>query len=205
MYLTGTILIIFCSYLIGSFPTAYVFVRLFKRLDIREYGSGNVGATNAARVIGKKLALIVLALDFLKGTAAVTLLPIFFGKLFLKTGGFENIVYILAGAAVISGHIWTIFLKFKGGKGVATTAGVMAGLSPEILLSGLLLWLIIFFIWRYVSLASISAAIALPVLSLVFGKDLDFIIFVSIVCFVGVYSHRSNIRRLIQRNESKLR
>ncbi len=205
MYLTAVILLILSSYLLGSFPTAYIFVKLIKGEDIRDHGSGNVGATNAARVLGKKIAVVVFAIDVLKGTAAVTLLPVLFAKITPGSSGFQTGIYILAGAAAIAGHIWTVFLKFKGGKGVATTAGVMAGLSPVILCTGLLLWIIVFSIWRYVSLASISAAVALPILSLILGKGLDFIIFSCIICLIGVYAHRSNIKRLIQGTENRLR
>ena len=205
MNIIGALVLIICAYLIGSFPTAYVFVKIVKRTDIREHGSGNVGATNAARVIGKGPALVVFVIDFLKGTITVTLLPYLLSKLFFQTGGFGSHVVILSGAAVIAGHIWTIFLKFKGGKGVATTAGVMAGLAPVILLFGLIVWIIIFIIWHYVSLASLCAAVLLPVLSVILGKNLDFVIFSSVLCLVGVYAHRLNIKRLIQGNEKKLR
>ena len=205
MYLLGLMFLILISYLIGSLPTAFIFVKVLKGLDIREHGSGNVGATNAARVIGKGAALIVFIIDFLKGTFAVTLLPIIISKIFMKTGDIESYMLIFSGAAVIAGHIWTVFLKFKGGKGVATTAGVMAGLAPVILIIGLVVWGIVFSIWRYVSLASLCAAVLLPILSVILGKDLSFIIFCSVLCLIGVYAHRSNIKRLIQGTEKKLR
>ncbi len=192
------------SYIVGSIPTAYIFGKLLKGIDIREHGSGNVGATNVFRVIGKVPGIIVLIIDFLKGFLAVTIIPLVLELSY--PGVFRGAIYFitLIGGAVIAGHIWTIFLKFKGGKGVATTAGVMIALAPLVFLSCLIIWAVIFFIWRYVSLASIVASCALPIMALVFGRSLSFIIFCCILCAVGVYGHRSNIKRLIQGTEKKL-
>ncbi len=195
------ILAILLAYLLGSVPTAFIFGKLFRGIDIREHGSGNVGATNIARTLGKGYGIIVLLLDFLKGFLAVTVLPM----MIFKSAQTPEIIYILLGSSAIAGHIWTIFLKFKGGKGVATTAGVMVGLGPVILLSCFIIWVIIFAIWRYVSLASIIAAIFLPVFAVITGRDISFIIFCAILCLVGVYMHRGNIKRLIQGTENKLK
>jgi glycerol-3-phosphate acyltransferase PlsY len=195
------ILAILLAYLLGSVPTAFIFGKLLKGIDIREYGSGNVGATNIARTLGKGYGVVVLLLDFLKGFIAVTVLPL----LIFKGAETSEAIYIILGAAAIAGHIWTIFLKFKGGKGVATTAGVMIGLAPVILLSCFVIWIIIFAIWRYVSLASIIAAIFLPIFAVITGRDISFIIFCAFLCLVGVYMHKGNIKRLIQGNESKLK
>ncbi len=111
---------------------------------------------------------------------------------------------ILVGASAIAGHIWTVFLKFKGGKGVATTAGVMVALAPWILLACLAIWVCIFAITKYVSLASIIASVALPVMAVLTGKSLDFILFCAVLCIVGVFAHRSNIKRLLQGEEKKI-
>jgi glycerol-3-phosphate acyltransferase PlsY len=189
----------------GSFPTAFIAGKLLKGIDIRDFGSGNVGATNAFRTIGKGPGLVVLVIDFLKGLFAVIWL-----KHFLKGALVDNPdlasmdLGILLGAAAIAGHIWTVFLGFKGGKGVATTAGVMTSLGPLIVLSAFGIWLAFFLIWRYVSLASIFAAISLPVFSVIFGKDVYFIVFSAVLCFVGVLGHRPNIRRLMDGTEKKL-
>ena len=191
------------AYLLGAFPTAYIFGKMLKGIDIRKHGSGNVGATNVFRTVGKVSGIIVLVIDFLKGLIAVTVLPSLLQSLFPEAT-LPPYAYIVLGASVISGHIWTVFLKFKGGKGVATTGGVMAGLSPLLLLLCLAVWIIVFSAWRYVSLASIIAATALPVLAVIFGKDISFIAFCSILCIVGVYGHRSNIKRLLAGKEKKL-
>jgi len=193
------------AYLIGSIPTGYIFGKVLMGIDIREHGSGNVGATNVFRTIGKIPAFAVLAIDFAKGFIAVTLLPFIFAHVFRCPLNDSTINwYILMGAAAIMGHIWTVFLEFRGGKGVATTAGVLAGLSVVLFCTALAVWVIVFVVWRYVSLASISAATALPVLSVAFNKDVYFVVFCSIFCLLGVITHRSNIRRLLQGKEKKL-
>ena len=193
---------IIAAYLLGSVPTGYIFGRIVKNVDIREHGSGNVGATNVFRTVGKVPGLMVLVLDFMKGLLAVTVIPLCLRN--ISPSGMKFYVYILLGSAAIAGHIWTVFLGFKGGKGVATTAGVMTGLSPGIFLACLLIWIIVFVIWRYVSLASIVTAMSLPVFAVLFNKDIFFILFCSAFCLVGVHSHRSNIRRLIQGREKKI-
>ncbi|MDP8298417.1 MAG: glycerol-3-phosphate 1-O-acyltransferase PlsY [Candidatus Tantalella remota] len=198
------VLSIVTAYILGSVPTAYIFGKVLKGIDVREYGSGNVGATNVFRTVGKVPGIIVLVIDFLKGYIAVTLLPYLAMKYFVKAPAFDDMGYIMLGAAVISGHVWTCFLRFKGGKGVATTAGVMAGLFPVIFLCGLVIWVIIFSIWKYVSLASISAAACLPVFALVFDKGLPVILFCSVLALVGVTVHKANIKRLIQGKEKRL-
>ncbi len=194
------------AYLLGSTPTAYIFGKLLKGIDIRDYGSGNVGATNVFRTVGKGPGLVVFFLDFLKGLLAVTVIPLLLKKVYPGVDG-PSFVYvlILLGAAVIAGHIWTVFLRFKGGKGVATTAGVLTGLAPGIFLGGLVVWVTVFAIWRYVSLASIAAAVSMPVFAVILGKDLGLVIFCGILCVVGVHAHRANIKRLLQGSERKLR
>jgi glycerol-3-phosphate acyltransferase PlsY len=198
--LTGILI----AYIIGSMPTGYIFGKVLKGIDIREHGSGNVGATNVFRTVGKIPGIIVLVIDYLKGLAAVTVVPMLIIKIFPDAPLPGEKFYIFMGAAAIAGHIWTCFLKFKGGKGVATTAGVMSGLFPWIFLSGLVIWAIVFSISKYVSLASIAAAVSLPVLAVISGKDWTVVVFTGVLCMVGVYSHRSNIRRLIQGTESKI-
>ena len=193
---------IIAAYVLGSVPTGYIFGRIVKNVDIREHGSGNVGATNVFRTVGKIPGITVLVLDFMKGLLAVTVIPLCLRK--ISPSGIEFYVYILLGSAAIAGHIWTVFLGFKGGKGVATTAGVMTGLSPGIFLACFVIWMIVFAIWRYVSLASIVAAVSLPLFAVLFNKHISFILFCSAFCLVGVHSHRSNIQRLIQGIEKKM-
>lgn len=192
------------AYLVGSIPTAYIFGKTLKGIDIRKYGSGNVGATNVFRTVGKFPGIIVLVLDYLKGFIPVTVFPLALRLLTDDPAAQSGILTIFIASAAIAGHIWTCFLGFKGGKGVATTAGVMTGLYPGIFLAGLLIWVVVFLVGKYVSLASIIAAASLPVLALLFQKNLTDIIFMSILCLVGIYSHRSNIKRLIQGEEKTI-
>ena len=172
---------IIAAYLIGSIPTAYIFGKTLKGMDIRKYGSGNVGATNVFRTVGKVPGIIVLVLDYLKGFIAVTLIPHLVHMYTSDPVADQSIFYIALGAAAIVGHIWTCFLGFRGGKGVATTAGVMTGLYPGIFLTGLLIWILVFSIRKYVSLASLAAAASLPILAVIYKKDLTTIIFMSII------------------------
>ncbi|HPS20148.1 MAG TPA: glycerol-3-phosphate 1-O-acyltransferase PlsY [Candidatus Omnitrophota bacterium] len=195
---------VIAAYFLGSIPTGYIFGKVLKKIDIRECGSGNVGATNTFRSVGKIPGIIVLVIDFLKGYVAVTVLPMFVQQFFTERDLSAEYIFILFGAAAISGHIWTVFLNFKGGKGVATTAGVMAGLAPLILLLSFVCWLVIFVIFRYVSLASIIAAITLPFFAVIFQKSIMFVLFASILCIVGVYKHRANIKRLFNGEEKRL-
>ncbi|MDP2942608.1 MAG: glycerol-3-phosphate 1-O-acyltransferase PlsY, partial [Candidatus Omnitrophota bacterium] len=141
-------------YLIGSIPTSYLFAKALKGIDIRQFGSGNVGATNTYRVVGKLPGLLVLIIDILKGLICVTLVA----KLFLRLGvAIEPATYgMILGFMAIVGHIWSIFLGFKGGKGVATSAGVFIGVAPDVFLWGLLVWVAVFAWKRYISLASIA-------------------------------------------------
>ena len=202
IYLVLSLLI---SYLIGAIPTGYIYGKVFKGIDIRAYGSGNIGATNIFRTVGKAAGIGIFFLDALKGVIAVTLVPSVMGKIFPEcpVAGYSYVV-ILMGLAAISGHIWTCFLKFKGGKGVATTAGVIIGLAPTVFVTCFIVWVIVFSVWKYVSLASISAAAVLPVVAIIFGKGLDFIIFCALLSMLGVFSHRSNIKRLLKGTETPM-
>ncbi|MBN1354029.1 MAG: glycerol-3-phosphate 1-O-acyltransferase PlsY [Candidatus Omnitrophica bacterium] len=192
------------AYLVGSIPTSYIFAKFLKKVDIRKEGSGNVGATNVFRVVGKWPAIIVLALDILKGVIAVLLLSdIFFNNKIGITTGLEN-YRLLLGLSAISGHIWSAFLKFKGGKGVATTAGVLAVLAPKVLVCVAFVWVIVFVIFRIVSIASILAAMSLPVFSVIFYVSIYFAIFSVILCLGAVYKHKANIARLVRGEEKKL-
>ncbi len=194
---------IIISYLIGSIPTAYIFGRLLKGVDIRQHGSGNVGATNAMRILGKGPGAIVLFLDILKGFLAVMILPSFF-----KAPGEVSI--ILIGLFCVFGHIWTVFLGFKGGKGIATTLGVMlalaakvSGLSPLLGLA-LLVWMVFFLLFRIVSLASILSSLALPIFTLIFSRSKVLIALSVFLSLLVIWRHKSNISRLLQGKESRI-
>ncbi len=192
------------AYLIGSIPTSFIFGRILKKVDIRKHGSGNVGATNIFRVVGKIPALIVLLLDVFKGGFAVFFLPeVFFNNTIGITIGFE-VYQILLGLFVIGGHVWSIFLKFKGGKGVATTAGVLFVLAPKILIGSLFIWILVFLAFRIVSLASITASIFLPIFAIILHRPIHLVLFCVLLCILGTYKHKPNIKRLIRGEEKKL-
>jgi glycerol-3-phosphate acyltransferase PlsY len=190
------------SYLIGSIPTAFIFGKLMKGIDIRQHGSGNVGATNAFRVLGKGPGTVVLLIDIVKGVFAVVLIA---GFLYPDVNG-----WILAAVAVVVGHNWTCFLQFKGGKGIATTLGVLIGLTiaiPEIRLAVLLCvfsWVLCFLITAYVSVSSILAAVLLPVLMIVVGAPFSIILLSILFCLLTVFRHRPNITRLLKGQEAKV-
>lgn len=190
------------SYLIGSIPTSYIIAKLLKGIDIRDCGSGNIGATNLIRTVGRVPGITALILDIAKGVLAVTLIAYLFysPSMFIN----EPLFKVILGLCAVSGHIWTIFLKFKGGKGVATAIGVFAGLAPIVTLSGLLIWLILALIFKYVSLSSIAMAISLPVLMVIFARPIEYIILSVILCIFITYKHKSNIARLIDGTEYKI-
>ncbi len=193
----------FLSYLMGSIPTAYIFGKLSKGLDIREHGSGNVGATNVFRVLGKGPGAIVLILDILKGLLAVVLIA--------DVLGLTEIYHrLLLSICVISGHNWTIFLKFKGGKGIATTLGVLIGLAIKIasiwpvLAITLIVWVVSFLITAIVSLSSILAAITLPVIMALTSQPLEIIFVGVLLCIFVVIRHRPNVKRLLRGEEPRV-
>ncbi|MFA5099356.1 MAG: glycerol-3-phosphate 1-O-acyltransferase PlsY [Candidatus Omnitrophota bacterium] len=202
------ILGILINYLIGSIPTAYIFGRLLKGIDIRQYGSGNVGATNALRVLGKGVGITVLALDIVKGFLPLLLWGDFFA---LRSSLRPEIVYIILGVSCICGHNWTIFLNFKGGKGIATTLGMLLAIAVKIpglgVIIGLVLiiWAGAFIICRIVSLSSIIAAAALPLLMIIFKQQIIMIIAGVILSAFTIYRHKSNITRLLQGKEPTIR
>lgn len=188
-------------YLIGSIPTSYLFAKALKGIDIRQFGSGNVGATNTYRVVGKLPGLLVLIIDILKGLICVALVA----KLFLRLGvTIEPAAYgMILGFTAIVGHIWSVFLGFKGGKGVATSAGVFIGVAPDVFLWGLLVWVAVFAWKRYVSLASIATAAAVPVIFSILSRPASYVIFGSLICAVTVYKHYPNIKRLVRGEENR--
>lgn len=195
------ILAVFSAYLIGSIPTSFIMAKTAKGIDIRKFGSGNVGATNVFRVVGKLPALIVLAIDISKGVLVVTLVADYFYP------SLRNIDYIsyraVLGLLVICGHVWPVFLKFKGGKGVATTIGVVSVIAPTVFLAAGIVWLIVFLLTKYVSLASLALAVTLPVAAAVLNKPFSVIIFFVTICLIISYKHKENIKRLVRGEEVK--
>jgi acyl phosphate:glycerol-3-phosphate acyltransferase len=196
------------AYLLGSIPTGYL-VGLAKGVDIRSVGSGNIGATNAFRILGKPAGVIVGIIDALKGFLACWLVPKLVSQ-FLFPAAQKNTasreyeyLLLLAGLAAIVGHNYTCWLRFKGGKGIATTAGVFAALMPLAALSVLSLWIVVVLVTRYVSLGSIIAAIALPVAAWIFNGSLLMVTVAGIMGALALYRHRTNIRRLLNGTENR--
>ena len=197
--------VVFLCYLIGSFPSGYL-VGKSQGIDIRQHGSGNIGATNVVRVMGKKWGYLVFFGDSLKGFIAVKL-----GMLLAAgTGADTTLSGVVAGICCIIGHNYTVWLGFKGGKGIATSIGVLLAIVPMlIVVTVLLVWLGVFFIWKYVSLASICAALSLPLAVLVLfplvarGNYWVLLFFSLIVAALAVWRHRSNIDRLLQGKENR--
>lgn len=200
--MTNFLIAMVLAYLIGSIPTGYIVARAAKGIDIRDYGSGNVGATNTMRVLGKRLGALVLLVDMAKGAFCVLVLPAMFYTCNMHTSLAAFKVYIAAFA--IFGHIWTIFLKFKGGKGVATTCGVFLTMAPLPALVALLIWLFVVSISKYVSLASLVMSAALPLLMLVFRQPYPYFIISLILFLLITYTHRENIKRLFSGTEAKI-
>ncbi|MFQ5604937.1 MAG: glycerol-3-phosphate 1-O-acyltransferase PlsY [bacterium] len=200
------IIIALLSYLVGSFPTSIVVGRMTRRIDIREYGSKNAGGTNAFRVLGWKAGLFVAVVDIGKGMLATLLVS----KIRVDAVHINyEYVQILAGLSAIVGHIWTVLAKFKGGKGVATGAGMIIALYPWAALICFFIFAILVLTTRYVSVGSITAASSLPLvlmlLDRMLGKSVPGGLYVFSILISGLifYTHRSNIRRLINGTENR--
>ena len=196
------------SYLLGSIPVGYILARLLKGIDIRNCGSGNFGATNVFRAVSPVAGVVVLVLDMLKGIIAVIVLGDFLLHSLPQLD--QILVRLSLGLAAVCGHNWTVFLKFKGGKGVATTAGALLGLSFKIPQLGLIVvfclgvWVLVVLINGFISLGSIVASVALPLFMLVFKQPFRLLIFGVVLCLFVVYRHKSNIRRLLRGQEKKI-
>ncbi|MGI6342779.1 MAG: glycerol-3-phosphate 1-O-acyltransferase PlsY [Bacteroidales bacterium] len=194
---------IILSYLIGSFSSAYWIGKWFFGINIKEEGSKNAGATNTFRLLGTGPAIIVLLIDFAKAFIAVKYIPYLFEN---TSTVISNIDYqIILGFAVVMGHVFPIFSNFKGGKGVASLIGVAIALyNPIIIAIILVLFVAVVAISNFISLGSITAAITLPILTLIFQNDsLSLIIAAFIIAVFVVFMHRKNIKRLINGNENK--
>ena len=184
------------SYLLGSIPNGLIFGKLIWHKDLRQFGSKNIGATNAWRVIGAKAGILIFLLDFLKGALSVWLAKNFIG---------DELIMVGAGLLAILGHTFSIFLKLRGGKGVATGLGVIALMMPEVTAIVFVTWTIIFLLTRYVSLASIIAAALTPILAFWFDESTAFIIFGVAAAIFIIVRHKDNIARLIHGKENRFR
>ncbi len=199
---------ILLCYLLGSFPSSIVISKLFWNIDIRDYGSGNAGGTNVVRVLGWKPGIVVTAMDVFKGFAAT---------LWVSRLAFDAVdldpqtLQLYSGCAAILGHIWTVFAQFQGGKGVGTAAGMIAVLFPVSLAICLVVFMVIFFFTRIVSVSSMSAAVTFPLVLTIWRYGFDqpvvdtlyyFSFFAAGLIF---YTHRSNIKRLLKGTENQLK
>ena len=198
-----TILII-VAYLIGSIPTALIISRRFFDIDIREYGSGNMGATNTFRVLGAKYGTIVMICDILKGMAAVALynlLPYYLSNELDRTN-----LMIGLGLAATLGHIFPVWADFKGGKGVATLFGMILAIQPNVAISCVAVFILVLYLTRYVSLSSVLAGVALPICVLwVYNeKEVFYRVFAVAIAALIVLTHQKNIGRILKGNESRV-
>lgn len=194
--------IILMAYLIGSFPTGYILVKIIKGTDIREIGSGSTGATNVKRVLGSKAYYFVMVADCLKG-----LLPVIAAKyLETKLGLFSNIhiVPIMVAIALILGHSKSVFLKFTGGKSVAAGVGTIMGLYWPVGVITFLIWFVLTYFTKVVSISSMIVLLLTPVWMLLFKQPLSYAFYCLLGALYIVYLHRENIQRLISGSENKL-
>jgi glycerol-3-phosphate acyltransferase PlsY len=190
------IIIAALSYLVGCFSSAYFIGKVFKRIDIRSHGSGNVGSTNAVRVMGKKLGVLTFLLDFSKGILAVLI-----GYWLLGYNG-----GLVAGVFVVLGHDWPVFIGFRGGKGVATTLSALVILNFPTALISIIIGVIVAIISKYVSLGSIVFLSLIPIISSIITESFNIQLFITtiILSLIGIYRHKENIKRLINGTENKI-
>jgi glycerol-3-phosphate acyltransferase PlsY len=192
---TILVLLIAAAYLIGSIPTGLLLGKAYG-IDVRKEGSGNIGATNLYRTVGRKVGIITLIGDCMKG-----LLPV----LAVKSSALPPEFAAWVGLAAFCGHVFSVFLKFKGGKGVATALGVFLALAPLAVAIAILLFAAMMLVWRYVSLGSIAAAAAMPLAVYFLGGSRTVTMATCIIALIVIVRHHENIRRLLSGNESKFK
>ena len=202
---TTYIFIATIAYLIGAIPWGFIIGKA-RGIDIREHGSGNIGATNIRRTLGKKLGILCFSLDFMKGffpVLAVILLIKY------KTLNISDIAVVIVSLAVVAGHMWPVYLKFKGGKGVSTMAGLLLAIAPLSLIMGGIVWTLIFYSFRYVSLASLCAALFLSLSAFFFSKmgvyslSVTLQLMLVVMVMLVVIRHIENIKRLLSGTENR--
>lgn len=205
MVILGYAITLIISYLLGSIPTGYLVARA-RGVDIRTVGSGNIGATNVFRYLGKPAGIFVLLVDALKGWVAAYVVALLMLGWFFPNASptVRDAVRVTAGIAAVLGHNFTCWLNFKGGKGIATSAGVLIALVWPSLLIILGIWIILFALTRYVSLASICASAALPFAAWLTHETPAMIGVTAAMAALAIYKHRANIQRLIKGTESRI-
>jgi len=203
------IIAVVLSYFFGAIPFGYIVSKLWKNIDIRQYGSGNIGFTNVLRVAGKAPGIVVLLLDVGKG-----LLPVLLASQLVETVELSRFMTVpaLCGLASIIGHNWTIYLKFRGGKGISTTIGAFLALNWQVTLTGIVIWFVVVIITRYVSLGSILFVVSLPITTVIFylipqvkiENWIAILILSAITAVMAIYRHKGNIGRLLSGTERKI-
>jgi len=197
------IIVALAAYLLGSIPTGFLVARA-KGIDIQKVGSGNIGATNSMRVLGKPAGIFVLVMDLLKGFAAVAWLTVLVLKIFNGTTTDLETLKIVAGIFVVLGHNYPCWLKFKGGKGIATTAGVYLALAPLALGIALVVFILTVLLTRFVSLGSIVAAVALPIAVWFTRDNLTLRMMTIALGAMAIFKHRKNMQRIMAGTENRL-
>jgi glycerol-3-phosphate acyltransferase PlsY len=187
--------VIVLAYFIGALPTGLVLVRVLRGEDIRQHGSGNIGAVNVLRVAGPTVAAAVLLVDVLKG-----LVPV----LVAFRAGLAPWAVVAAGLAAIAGHNWSVFLGFRGGKGIATSFGVLAGLSLQAALVAAAVWIVVVAITRFSSLGSLLAVVSVPIMLWRLRTPPEYVAFGIIASLFAIYRHRANIQRLVAGTELRV-
>ncbi|MFC1809685.1 glycerol-3-phosphate 1-O-acyltransferase PlsY [Candidatus Omnitrophota bacterium] len=205
MAIVSKIMFLILSYLLGACPNGYIIAKVVKNVDIRQCGSGNVGATNVFRVVGKRWGLLALLCDIAKGVLAVCLWK--YVTTIVDGPELSQRFLFLCGVVAIMGHNWTIFLNFKGGKGVSTTLGVLLGLFPVTVLIATAVALSLIWITHYVSVGSIIGALIFPIIFAIKNRSMDdfpfFMVVILIIAVMIIVKHRGNIKRLLKGEENK--
>jgi acyl phosphate:glycerol-3-phosphate acyltransferase len=203
--IVGYIVAVIAAYLLGSIPTGFLVAKA-RGIDIRTVGSGNIGATNVLRTLGKPAGIGVLVADALKGWLAVAVAVRLICGWFVSGAdpSTRGWFALCAGIAAILGHNYTCWLNFKGGKGIATSAGVLVALVPWSLLIILGVWIVVFAVSRYVSLASICAAFVLPFAAWLTGEGVTIVIVTAALAALAIYKHKANISRLMNGTENRI-
>jgi len=205
MLTTETLLFVLLAYLTGAFPSAVWVGKTFYKIDVREFGSGNAGATNTFRVLGKKAGIPVLIMDIFKGWLSINYISFLTNVPQSEEAIFE--VQLAFGIAAVIGHLFPVYTGFRGGKGIATLLGLLVGLNPAAALFSILIFIIVFLISKYVSLGSILASIAFPVFVILVLNSTNsslnlFAVFVPILTLI---THQKNIERLVRGKETKVK
>lgn len=191
----GWIALLLAAYLLGSVPFGYIIGRM-RGIDVRRYGSGNIGASNVMRILGVPAGILVLVLDALKG---------YIGVIAMRMAGYDAPeLLLLVGLCAVVGHTWSIFLRFRGGRGVATSLGVIIALAPAVAAVAFLTWVVVLILTRYISLSSVVAGAVLPIAMILFKQPGVYILGGFIIFILDVYRHVPNFQRLLTGTEPKI-